>query len=83
MNDAEHGLTVQLRTNGHLNGEWRYATPEEIKDAHPVCRDCQHRDQHLVMYGSKTYYSCNNDESPCYGNEVKLSDYCRHWEGKE
>jgi hypothetical protein len=36
MNDAEHGLTVQLRTNGHLNGEWRYATPEEIKDAHPM-----------------------------------------------
>jgi hypothetical protein len=30
MNDAEHGLTVQLRTNGHLNGEWRYATPAEI-----------------------------------------------------
>lgn len=32
--DADHGLTVQCRERGHLNGDWRYATDAEIAQAY-------------------------------------------------
>jgi Pyruvate/2-oxoacid:ferredoxin oxidoreductase delta subunit len=36
-----HGLTIQERdANDNLTGDWRYATPDEIKAAHPKCGTC-------------------------------------------
>ena len=83
MNDAEHELTVQLRTNGHLNGGWRYATPAEIMAEHPKCVECRHVTQRLALATGFAWKECDNKESLHFGIEVyPTTDYCNKWEPK-
>ena len=54
----------------------RPATPAEIMDAHPVCRDCKH----------STRWLCANPFA-AEGQQGHVIDtdthYCRHWKAKE
>jgi len=58
------------------------ATPAEIMQAHPVCRDCKHIEQQLAIAMGHAWQQCNNYNSPCYCCGVTTTDYCNKWEAK-
>jgi Pyruvate/2-oxoacid:ferredoxin oxidoreductase delta subunit len=76
-----HGLTIQERdANDNLTGEWRYATPDEIKAAHPKCGSCDY----AVKPDPRGMTFCGNQSTILTGYAVNpTTDYCPHHQPKE
>jgi len=80
----EHIMPDHVGKDGSVSpmafGEWRPATPEEIKEAHGKCGTCKHLSPlHRAELGL-----CTNDDSHSWDMRVNpATDYCNHHEPKE
>lgn len=69
----------------HKPFSWLHeATPADIAEAHPRCKDCRHCKDPRVTWMDPYDRTCYNQASPSFLKTVHmLDDYCRHWEAKE
>lgn len=70
-----HGLTIQDRDErDNLTGDWRYATPDEIKAAHPKCGTCGF----LKPVKRRAGFYCSNKDSLEEDSCIEFPDihYC-------
>ena len=80
----EHKMPDHVGKDGSVSpmafGEWRPATPEEIKEFHGKCGTCRH-----IHKDDDGDAECNKSGSWWYGVQIKDpdTDYCNHHEPKE